>query len=191
MEDDIDDLLDEVESKYCCSGRRKQPEKKPSNGKTTKSNVADKKSQNKPRHDSELSEALKDILEDDGLEINLQKPRTNSLLATEKGCIKCFPIYLSKVLTTGRTEANTRSCDRLHCTSCDNKVVSFDNFLWYKDCDYLFFRNNYPDFDKMKVYLMPSRGSRAYCCQCHWMTVNDQIKISDHPEFKWICKGHH
>ena len=52
-----------------------------------------------------------------------------------------------------------RICDRLHCTSCDNKVVSFDNFEWHKSCDYLFFRNNYPDFSKLKSNMIPRAGT--------------------------------
>lgn len=51
-----------------------------------------------------------------------------------------------------------RVCDRLHCTTCDNKIVTFENFEWNSSCDYLFFRNNYPDFSKLKSKLISHAG---------------------------------
>mgnify|MGYP002804267457 CR=1 FL=1 len=51
-----------------------------------------------------------------------------------------------------------RTCDQLRCTSCDFQVVSFDNYKWHSSCDYLFFRNNIPDFSKLKVNLIQKQG---------------------------------
>ena len=51
-----------------------------------------------------------------------------------------------------------RTCNKLRCTSCDFNVVIYDDFEWQKDCDYLFFRNNVPDFQKLKSKLISRRG---------------------------------
>ncbi|KAK3744457.1 hypothetical protein QZH41_012876, partial [Actinostola sp. cb2023] len=81
------------------------------------------------------------------------------------------------------------TCDQLRCTSCDFKVVTFDNFQWQADCDYLFFRNNVPDFRKLKAKLIPKRGVRAYACQCTWRSVVDITVVSD-SKLKWVCGKH-
>lgn len=51
-----------------------------------------------------------------------------------------------------------RVCDKLRCTSCDFNVVILTDYEWQADCDYLFFRNNIPDFDKLKRKLIRKRG---------------------------------
>ena len=52
-----------------------------------------------------------------------------------------------------------RCCDRLHCTSCDNGIVCFDDYKWDESkCDYLAFRNNYPDYSRLKHLLSPRKG---------------------------------
>lgn len=33
-----------------------------------------------------------------------------------------------------------RSCDQLRCTSCDFRVLMFDDCEWDSSCDYLFLR---------------------------------------------------
>ena len=50
-----------------------------------------------------------------------------------------------------------RSCDNLMCLSCDFSVVSFDGWRWSNGgcdggsgADYLFLRNNYPDFQRLR-----------------------------------------
>lgn len=52
----------------------------------------------------------------------------------------------------------SRVCDKLRCTSCDFNVVILNDYEWHKDCDYLFFRNNIPDFDKLISKLTRKRG---------------------------------
>ena len=56
-----------------------------------------------------------------------------------------------------------RTCDQLRCTDCDFKVSTFDNFQWKKDTDYLFLRNNMPEFDRLKSKLTPRKGADAFC----------------------------
>ena len=51
-----------------------------------------------------------------------------------------------------------RACDNLRCTDCDFKVATFDNYSWDTTTDYLFLRNNAPDFYKLKAKLCPKKG---------------------------------
>ena len=51
-----------------------------------------------------------------------------------------------------------RACDRLRCTSCDFQVVWFNDFVWHTRSDYLFFRNNVPDFGRLKKNLVRKKG---------------------------------
>ena len=37
-------------------------------------------------------------------------------------------------------------------------MVCYDNYQWNSSCDYLFFRNNIPDFSKLKVNLIKKHG---------------------------------
>jgi len=49
----------------------------------------------------------------------------------------------------------------MRCTSCDFKVASFDDFEWDRSTDYLFLRNNAPDFERLKSKLNRKRGEDA------------------------------
>ena len=51
-----------------------------------------------------------------------------------------------------------RTCDRLRCTSCDFRVEHFDDYEWHGSVDYLFFRNNMPDFKKISTKLRRKAG---------------------------------
>ena len=69
-----------------------------------------------------------------------------------------FLKHTFRMLTSDFLFLNSRSCDKLRCTSCDFDVVAFDNFEWCQDCDYLFFRNNIPDFQRLKSKLTLKKG---------------------------------
>lgn len=51
-----------------------------------------------------------------------------------------------------------RACDQLRCTSCDFKVVFYDNVQWDSSCDYIFFRNNVPDYQRLCCKLKNKKG---------------------------------
>ncbi len=46
----------------------------------------------------------------------------------------------------------------MRCTACDFKVAVFAEHRWKDDTDYLFLRNNFPDFGKLKPNLISSKG---------------------------------
>ncbi|EDO49219.1 predicted protein [Nematostella vectensis] len=194
MADDLDDLLDEVESKFCKDGASK------SSGKKTSSNAQqDKRKQlqtSKKKTGDDLSDIIRDICEDDGPDLPPVVPPPTGSPSSTPGLTahksKCFTLLLggtrfSKGLCT---VSEQRTCDKLRCTSCDFKVVVFDNYAWDGDCDYLFFRNNVPDFHKLKVKLKTRKGTRAYACQCCWRSIVDLMDLQTDATLKWVCGKH-
>lgn len=103
-----------------------------------------------------------------------------------------------------------RSCDQLRCTSCDFHVIWFDDRIWHSRSDYLFFRNNVPDHEKLKKYLIRKKGLRglslkkselitffsnisgyrAYACQCSWQSTVGVVDLSTLANLKWVCGKH-
>eukprot|EP00002_Diphylleia_rotans_P025976 TRINITY_DN5154_c0_g1_i2.p1 TRINITY_DN5154_c0_g1~~TRINITY_DN5154_c0_g1_i2.p1 ORF type:complete len:243 (+),score=64.54 TRINITY_DN5154_c0_g1_i2:71-799(+) len=84
-----------------------------------------------------------------------------------------------------------RACDRMRCTSCDWKVYRFENYAWGDQTDYLFLRNNIPDFERLKPNLVSSKGSVAYACQCSWKSAYNIERVDSFgTKFKWVCSGH-
>ena len=51
-----------------------------------------------------------------------------------------------------------RCCDSLRCTDCDFCISMFDNYQWHSSTDYLFLRNNMPDYERLKSKLYSSKG---------------------------------
>ncbi|KAK0061742.1 hypothetical protein Bpfe_008657 [Biomphalaria pfeifferi] len=198
---DIDELLDEVETKFV------KPSRPPS---TRSSSVPNKKLEKKTVENDDNKKNSKcslDSLINDILDIDLDKSeettlgsscsRNNSRLsATEDGkkserFRRCLPVFLggSSDGTGIGTSINKRPCDQLRCTSCDFKVCYFENRCWHKDTDYLFLRNNVPDLKKLEPRLSRKTGCRAYCCQCSWRNVQELSELSD-PSLKWVCGKH-
>ncbi|XP_071083911.1 cilia- and flagella-associated protein 418-like [Haliotis cracherodii] len=185
MADDIDDLLDEVETKYCTHGKS-----------TTGSHK--RITTNKPRNRAKLDDDIDDILKDDDdipqlkhLDIGSKTSADGQANQRSQSSRKCFPVYLggSSCALGSASSVNKRACDKLRCTSCDFRVSQFDNFEWLTSTDYLFLRNNVPDFDKLKSKLTACKGMRAYCCQCCWRSVQDLGELKD-PKLKWVCGKH-
>jgi len=111
---------------------------------------------------------------------------------------------------------NYRACDNLRCSSCNFKVLLFKNSRWNDGdgggsggrnkaiVDYMFFRNNMPNVQKLDAGIISGRsvGSCAYCCQCSWVTVaEEEIEVNQVQEghvgegggktrLPWICAGH-
>mmetsp|Transcript_27010 Transcript_27010/g.37296 ORF Transcript_27010/g.37296 Transcript_27010/m.37296 type:complete len:209 (+) Transcript_27010:115-741(+) len=81
-------------------------------------------------------------------------------------------------------------CDRLSCTKCDLTVISFENCRWAPDAEYMFFRNCYPNEDKLKAKLCPARGTRAYTCQCSWIGKDEPEVLGFNSSLRWVCRGH-
>ncbi|KAJ3396670.1 hypothetical protein HDU92_002296 [Lobulomyces angularis] len=71
---------------------------------------------------------------------------------------KCIPPILGPLL---KNTSNLKSpCENLFCLKCDLNVIKFGDKFWCRnestgaDLEYLFFRNNFPDLEKLQVGLV-------------------------------------
>jgi len=205
MGDDLDDLLDEIESKMTqkqaktdnANNNAHRPHRKGQaevNNQGSKSRVAG----NARRQD--LNDALDDIF-DDGPHLDLStsngSARLNSALrqgeGDESATTKCFPLLIggSGDAVGLSTTVSKKCCATLRCYNCDFKVEMFDNYRWSPDTDYLFLRNNMPDFSKLQPRLLSRRQSRAYACQCQWTHEQEMTELSGDLKRLWHCSGKH
>uniref|UniRef100_A0A0R3UKA0 Cilia- and flagella-associated protein 418 n=1 Tax=Mesocestoides corti TaxID=53468 RepID=A0A0R3UKA0_MESCO len=77
----------------------------------------------------------------------------------------------------------------LRCLECDHDVATFSGYKWKKSTDYMFLRNNYPNFSKLRCNLAICKSSRAFCCQCNWTDVKQPTRL-DPRQFNWVCTKH-
>jgi hypothetical protein len=54
------------------------------------------------------------------------------------------------------------------CSKCCEPVIALENRKWHDDVDYLFFRNFYPDTQRLLPKTDAKHGTRALACQCSW-----------------------
>ncbi|CAG5132965.1 unnamed protein product [Candidula unifasciata] len=200
MEKDIDDLLDEVETKFVHNYYN--PKKSPASATLSRDSQTSTTPGPEPKTAVKQTHALDDVI-DDILDIDVNEKKHSfgeehqqRLLAPDDACKsdqmkRCFPVFLGgSADNMGRGSAtNRRACDQLRCTSCDFRVSCFDNLSWNQDTDYLFLRNNVPSVHKLQAKLHRRKGCRAYCCQCSWKNVQDLCQLDD-PGLKWVCGKH-
>ncbi|KAM3873523.1 cilia- and flagella-associated protein 418 [Diretmus argenteus] len=205
MDDDLDELLDEVEHKFCrnvsvASSAHTDSSKAAKSGKENEGERT--YSATKPEQlisDTEDIDALLAELDEDFNESHQSK--TEQLptgLKTEKkpsvnpGGRRCCPVFLggSSIATGIGTAMSKRSCDQLRCTSCDFRVLTFDDYEWDTSCDYLFLRNNMPDSQKLRSRLKRRRGLRSYACQCSWFSARETTDLRDQSQLRWVCGKH-
>ncbi|XP_037283583.2 cilia- and flagella-associated protein 418 isoform X1 [Rhipicephalus microplus] len=172
VEDDIDDLLDDVEAKYCEHIR--QQASAPTAGTSS---------------DDSIEEAINEICRVPGLNIP-ESDLTESKLSGRK-TIQCFIVYLggTGVVFGVSTSASRRACSHIHCCKCDFQVAVFEDYVWGETADYLFFRNIFPDVKRLRSRLVRKLGWRAYCCQCHWRSVVE-LESAQQRRLPWMCARH-
>jgi len=76
---------------------------------------------------------------------------------------KCFPVYLAG----SRDEHGIgpgRGCSNLRCTKCDFEVLRVADRAWKDDVEYLFFRNFYPNLEKLQSKLVKAPGVYVRAC---------------------------
>lgn len=197
--EDIDDLLDEVETKYVKRTAQRStnvtPDYKTSSKLQILSSTKSKTSGSANAIDAAIDDILdldlEDKFQEDTSKVNNTKSCSVKDVRSFEQARRCLPVYLGgsgEILGLG-SAVNQRPCDQLRCTSCDFRVCNFDNMAWKADTDYLFLRNNVPDFDKLKPKLIKKKGWRAYCCQCSWRNVFDLAELTD-SSLKWVCGKH-
>ncbi|XP_005381886.2 PREDICTED: protein C8orf37 homolog isoform X1 [Chinchilla lanigera] len=210
MAKDLDELLDEVESKFFRPDplrldKDRRTKDGGGGGGTTQSNEwtrtqpkGDLRSTETFKKEDDLDSLINEIFEEPSfdqkpLKLKSKSSGNTSVRASLQGPPKsCSPVYLggSTIPCGVGTHTSQRACDRLRCIACDFRVVSYSDYMWDKSCDYLFFRNNMPEFHKLKTKLVQKRGTRAYACQCSWRTVGELTDLQTDHQLRWVCGKH-
>ncbi|KAM6171180.1 cilia- and flagella-associated protein 418 isoform 2-T2 [Erethizon dorsatum] len=207
MAKDLDELLDEVESKFFRPDPlRLDMDKRPKGGGggTTHSNdwnrtqAKDSLRSTETFKKEDLDSLINEIFEEPSfdqkpLKLKSKSSGNTSVRASLQGLHKsCSPVYLggSRVPRGIGTRTSQRACDQLRCIGCDFRVVSYSDYMWDKSCDYLFFRNNMPEFHKLKTKLVKKKGTRAYACQCSWRSVEELTDLQTDHQLHWVCGKH-
>ncbi|XP_061459480.1 cilia- and flagella-associated protein 418 isoform X2 [Rhineura floridana] len=196
MADDLDELLDEVENKFCrlsrrdCSQRdrgqgrkrnrfREEEEEAEAEAVAAGERARFSKALTKCASEEEdIDEIIKDIIDENSYAKNLVKQISKS------------PSPASENNTTSFQAQGKRTCDQLRCTACDFHVLHYNDYRWDKSCDYLFFRNNMPEFSKLRTKMLTKKGSRAYACQCTWRSVDELTDLTMDRQLRWVCSKH-
>ncbi|XP_051016058.1 cilia- and flagella-associated protein 418 [Acomys russatus] len=207
MAKDLDELLDEVETKFCMLEPLRLGERpKGSGGGTSQGGdrngaqeEEDLRSTETFKREEDLDSLINEIFEEPNFDKkSFQKIKANSssntsVRASIQGLSKsCSPVYLSgSAVPCGvGTNISQRACDRLRCVACDFWIVSYNDYMWDKSCDYLFFRNNMPEFHKLKTKLVKKKGARAYACQCSWRSIEELTDLQTEHQLRWVCGKH-
>jgi len=181
--DDLDDLLDEIEKSF----------ETPTNVKKVTRSSKSKVSNNVVKQcslDEEINEILRETQPSTVFNHTANKIKLKKQVQQRNSSLKCTQIYLggSRSVKGDCNARQIRTCNNLRCTSCDFKVVQVDDYLWSKDTNYLFLRNNMPDMHRLSSNLIYEKGYRAYACQCSWRSIKEQkLKCS---QLKWVCAKH-
>ncbi|XP_067831341.1 cilia- and flagella-associated protein 418 [Heptranchias perlo] len=201
MADDLDQLLDEVELRFCrdrSATSREGVAEVGGSAKEVKISSPSVPTEETSKEEDDLSDLIEDIFHDDPSVSDPSKSSPRAItncaghrtFSWTKGR-KCCPVYLggsSAPLGLG-TNTSQRTCDQLLCTACDFRVIALDDCEWNKSCDY-FFRNNMPDLNKLKVKTLSRRGARAYACQCSWRSIQDLTDLREEQQLRWVCGKH-
>ncbi|XP_054841244.1 cilia- and flagella-associated protein 418 [Eublepharis macularius] len=216
MADDLEELLDEVEKKFCRLSRQDRSDGirnrgKTENGTSDEEEEAEAASAGEKARvskilpkcgsdEEDLDEIIKDIINDNSFAKNPAKyiskssslPAETNITSIHVRGKKCCPVYLggSTALCGIGTYISQRTCDRLRCTACDFRVSHHDDYQWDKSCDYLFFRNNMPEFSKLRTKMVKKKGTRAYACQCSWRSIDELTDLSMDRLLHWVCSKH-
>merc|ERR1712060_551937 len=86
---------------------------------------------------------------------------------------------LADLVTSDTPAAPYSMVPSFHCTGCDFQVMQCEDFVWTQGMDYMFFRNNYPTFEKLRRSLLRQQGCLAYCCQCSWRSAHRGASLID------------
>ncbi|XP_053415327.1 cilia- and flagella-associated protein 418 isoform X1 [Nycticebus coucang] len=178
MAEDLDELLDEVESKFCrpdplklgmverpkdCGGGTHSSDRNRTKKKETlRSTETFKK-------EDDLDSLINEIFEEPNFDKKTCKLKSKSSGNTSvKASIQafgksCSPVYLggSAIPCGIGTNTSWRACDHLRCVACDFSVVSYNDYMWDKSCDYLFFRSSFPcsELKHGSEYILPDTPS--------------------------------
>ncbi|KAA6367558.1 MAG: hypothetical protein EZS28_036915 [Streblomastix strix] len=94
-----------------------------------------------------------------------------------------------------------KACDKLRCTQCDFNIVQLDGMSWKNDSQYVDFRNANTQRAALLELATTRKNSVAYCCQCSWISIEQQGLFSTNSttlptvggrggDLHWVCGGH-
>ncbi|XP_008321148.1 cilia- and flagella-associated protein 418 isoform X2 [Cynoglossus semilaevis] len=179
-ENELDELLDEVERKFC----RDVSITDTSDTGSRRLHRA-RTSETTNLFSEEVDNLLKELLEDEKpqdvskLKFPCKDSGAEQKFCPQSGGRRCCPVFIggsSYPVGIG--------------TSTSERVLMFDHNEWDTSCDYLFFRNHMPDHQKLQTKLKKRRGFRAYACQCSWFCCSELMDLSGLTQLKWICGRH-
>ncbi|KTF89687.1 hypothetical protein cypCar_00002134 [Cyprinus carpio] len=170
MADDLDELLDEVESKFCCSTSAskqstyalKQTDQKCVNPEDK--TQSRKQGYKKARDDCDIDAMLQEILDDD-----YQPTSTHESIAAK----------------TSRSDACSQTMSKKCCP-----VFLGGSSVPHGIGTSVSQRNNMPDHHKLKAKLRRKKDGRAYACQCSWHSAMSLSDLREQQQLKWVCGKH-
>nr|XP_033789571.1 protein C8orf37 homolog isoform X2 [Geotrypetes seraphini] len=172
MADDLDELLDEVESKFCrsevlraeASGGSRSGDSG-SQGRVEKNRSSNSVVRNS-KEDDDIEGIIEDIFHSVSFDEELVKPRSHtSTESTMKSSIqmsgkKCCPVYLGGSKSPYGIGTNLSQ------------------------------RNNMPEFSRLQEKMLKKKGARAYACQCSWRSVQELTNLAEDQHLHWVCGKH-
>jgi len=191
--DDLDDLLDDIEKSL------NEEDTKLKKGVSHRTSPRKLKTPPRSQSSQFVEDDLSDILDDDFPPLSKSKKPVYTqykdrhvTTATGSTKTKCRTVFIGgSNYTSGQASLKEkRTCSNLRCTNCDFKVIQIDDCEWHSSVDYLFLRNNMPDFNRIKKKLVKNNGSRAYACQCSWYSATTAVEIKPALGLKWVCGRH-
>ncbi|XP_062848167.1 cilia- and flagella-associated protein 418 isoform X2 [Trichomycterus rosablanca] len=171
MADNLDDLLDEVEAKFCrnisvssqriCSFKADQVKHRQQRNKDPGQSTSDLyEAEDITNH---IEAVLQEILCDDDQATGSHVPVSSKRYkesCPQTTLKKCCPVYLGgSSIRIGVGTSITQ-------------------------------RNNMPDYNKLRVKLKKRQGARAYACQCSWHSALTLSELRHLQQLKWVCGQH-
>ncbi|XP_007532273.1 cilia- and flagella-associated protein 418 [Erinaceus europaeus] len=205
MAQDLDELLDEIEAKLCRPDPLKLGKAEQSRGgdllgreRQRAEMMENLRSTETIKKEDDIDSLINEIFEETNfdqkpLKLTAKSSVNTPIRASIEGHGKsCSPVYLGGTTAPCGVGTNTtqRVCNNLRCIACDFLVVTYDDYIWDKSCDYLFFRNNMPESRKLKTKLMKQKGARAYACQCSWRNIEEVTPLQSDRQLRWVCGKH-
>ncbi|XP_075682046.1 cilia- and flagella-associated protein 418 isoform X2 [Rhinoderma darwinii] len=165
-DNDLDQLLDEVESKYCHPGTAPTGA---ASGAATTDRKEGKRSNNPAAivsvDDENVDDLIEDILDVRFYEDN-KKQKAKSIrqqpcrTSGEQSNKKCCPVYLG------------------------GTIIPFGIGTSVSE------RNSMPEHSKLQTRMIRKKGARAYACQCSWRSVQHLTDLSTEQQLRWVCGKH-
>ncbi|MEE6496738.1 hypothetical protein FKM82_002475 [Ascaphus truei] len=162
IDDDVDDLIEDIFNDVCFGEDNMKQETKPANQKSVKTSNQEH-NKNQSRHAS-IDENIDTFIDDILDDV-------------------CFddgnaPVSLLFI------------CNQRHCTACDFTIVIFNDYQRDASCDYYFLRNSIPELSKLPPKIIRKKGTWAYACQCSWRSIQELPDLGTDQQFRWVCSKH-